>query len=173
MANNYNINQFQFFTFITGLQNKEQELIKKLIKYFPYKDTHKINIIDKTEALRRKFINKEKIFHSERVYIVKDNMDFDFDLWKEFIKSNQKYINIIKEKTFDVHIKSVHKIMTEYLNADFAVILDSDTKFINADDSLNISQEDFEMPETMIKSPIRCDHIINELEEDEELEDNW
>lgn len=47
------------------------------------------------------------------------------------------------------------------------------TKFINADDSLNISQEDFEMPETMIKSPIRCDHIINELEEDEELEDNW
>ena len=30
MANNYNINQFQFFTFITGLQNKEQELIKKI-----------------------------------------------------------------------------------------------------------------------------------------------
>ncbi|OUU19076.1 MAG: hypothetical protein CBB97_19785 [Candidatus Endolissoclinum sp. TMED37] len=133
MTNNYNINQFQFFTFITGLQNKEQELIKKLIKSFPYKDTHKINIIDKTEALRRKFINKEKIFHSERVYIVKDNMDFDFDLWEEFIKSNQIYINIIKEKSFDVHIKSVHKIMTEYLDVDFAVILDSDTKFINAD----------------------------------------
>ena len=132
MANNYNINQFQFFTFITGLQNKEQELIKKLIKSFPYKDTHKINIIDKTEALRQKFINKEKIFHSERVYIIKDNMDFDFDLWEEFIKSNQKYINIIKEKDFDVHIKSVHKIMTEYLDVDFAVILDSDAEFINA-----------------------------------------
>jgi hypothetical protein len=132
MANNYNINQFQFFTFITGLQNKEQELIKKLIKSFPYKDTHKINIIDKTEALRRKFINKEKIFHSERVYIIKDNMDFDFDLWDEFVKSNQKYINIIKEKDFDVHIKSVHKIMTEYLDVDFAVILDSDAEFINA-----------------------------------------
>lgn len=127
----YNINQFQFFTFITGLQNKEQELIKKLIKSFPYKDTHKINIIDKTEALRQKFINKEKIFHNERVYIIKDNMDFDFKLWEEFIKSNQKYVNIIKEKDFDTHIKSVHKIMTKYLNVDFAVILDSDVEFTN------------------------------------------
>lgn len=131
MTNSYNINQFQFFTFITGLQNKEQELIKKLIKSFPYKETHKINIIDKTEALKQKFINKEKIFHNERVYIIKDNMDFDFKLWEEFIKSNQKYINIIKEKDFDVHIKSVHKIMTKYLNVDFAVILDSDVEFTN------------------------------------------
>ena len=47
------------------------------------------------------------------------------------------------------------------------------TKFINADDSLNISQEDFEMPETMIKSPIDCDNIINIKEEDNEIEDNW
>ena len=132
MTYNYNINQFQFFTFITGLENKEQSLIKNLIKSFPYKDTHKINIIDKTEALRRKFINKEKIFHNERLYVIKDNLDFDFNLWDKFTKSNQKYINLIKEDNFDMHIKSVHKIMTEYVSTDFAVILDSDAEFINA-----------------------------------------
>ena len=47
------------------------------------------------------------------------------------------------------------------------------TKFINADDSLNVSQEDFEMPETMIKSPIDCDNIMNIREDNSEEEDIW
>ena len=47
------------------------------------------------------------------------------------------------------------------------------TKFINADDSLNISQEDFEMPETMIKSPIDCDNVINIREDNNVQKDNW
>jgi len=131
MANNYNISQFQFFTFITGLEDKERSLIKNLINTFPYKDTHKINIIDKTEALRKKYLNKEKIFHNERQYIIKNKLDFNFDLWQKFIKDNNKCINIIQEDNFDLHIQSVHKIMTEYVNADFAIIFDSDVEFIN------------------------------------------
>ena len=53
------------------------------------------------------------------------------------------------------------------------------TKYINADDSLNISQEDFEMPETMLKSPIDCNETIknsnlkNELKDDWSNDDNW
>jgi penicillin-binding protein 1A len=47
------------------------------------------------------------------------------------------------------------------------------TKFINNDDSLDISQGDFEMPETMIRSPIRCDKIINDVEENNEDYDIW
>jgi hypothetical protein len=31
------------------------------------------------------------------------------------------------------------------------------TKYINADDSLHISQEDFEVPETVIVSPLDCE----------------
>jgi penicillin-binding protein 1A len=47
------------------------------------------------------------------------------------------------------------------------------TKFINSDDSLNISQEDFEMPETILKSPIDCDETINNSKLKDEIEDNW
>ena len=47
------------------------------------------------------------------------------------------------------------------------------TKYINADDSLNISQEDFEMPETMLKSPIDCNEAVNNTKVKDELEDEW
>ena len=47
------------------------------------------------------------------------------------------------------------------------------TKSINADDSLNISQEDFEMPETILKSPIDCNETIQKPELKEELEEDW
>ena len=53
------------------------------------------------------------------------------------------------------------------------------TKYINSDDSLQISQDDFTMPETMIKSPIDCDYkIINSKNNDQQQdkwsdEDNW
>ena len=32
------------------------------------------------------------------------------NLWEEFIKSNQKYVNIIKEKDFDTHINQCIKL---------------------------------------------------------------
>ena len=47
------------------------------------------------------------------------------------------------------------------------------TKYINADDSLNISQEDFKMPETILKSPIDCNEIINNSKVKDDLEDEW
>ena len=52
------------------------------------------------------------------------------------------------------------------------------TKYLNADDSLNLSQEDFIMPETMIKSPIDCDYNISNpvnsgREDNWSNEDNW
>ena len=49
------------------------------------------------------------------------------------------------------------------------------TKYINADDSLYISQEDFEVPETMLKSPLDCsEKEDNSIQlEQETNEDSW
>ena len=47
------------------------------------------------------------------------------------------------------------------------------TKYLNADDSLNLSQEDFIMPETMIKSPIDCDYTISNPVNGGREDDNW
>ena len=48
------------------------------------------------------------------------------------------------------------------------------TKFINADESLDISQEDFEAPETILKSPIDCDLKRAESQQQiNNLDDSW
>ena len=48
------------------------------------------------------------------------------------------------------------------------------TKFINADPSLSVSQEDFKAPETIFKSPIDC--VLNSEESqqsNQNFEDIW
>jgi penicillin-binding protein 1A len=46
------------------------------------------------------------------------------------------------------------------------------TKFINADKSLNISQEDFVAPETILKSPIDCKYNKSEIQ-NSNLDNQW
>ena len=131
MSRSYQIEDFQFFTFITGLQNKEQILLQELIDSFPFKNTHKLNIIDKSDATKRLSKANKKIFLNERYYIQNIDVDFDHNSWNHFLSMNSQYVNVIKENEFDHHLTSVHKIMTKYLTADYAIILDSDSKFIN------------------------------------------
>ena len=63
---------FSFFTFITGLENKEQILIRKLLKSFPYKKTHTLNIIDKSNALLKLFKNNEALSPKPNICIFSD-----------------------------------------------------------------------------------------------------
>ena len=47
------------------------------------------------------------------------------------------------------------------------------TKYINSDDSLNISQSDFDVPEGVDKSPLNCDYIINNSKLEYDSNDEW
>ena len=126
-----NTKDFEFFTFITGLEKKELYLIEKLVNSFPYKGTHKLNIIDKTNILKKNFSKKKKIYYSDRHYLVKQKLDFEFEKWKKIINKNNKIINVIKEKKFDTHAKSIQNIFDIYAKKKFIVILDCDTVFKN------------------------------------------
>ena len=47
------------------------------------------------------------------------------------------------------------------------------TKFVNADDSLDVSQDDFEVPETILKSPIDCVYGLKNNQIDISTDDSW
>ncbi len=128
---NINASDFSFFTFITGLENKEQILVKKLFSSFPYKNTHKINLIDKSKALKKLIDNKKKINYSERHFILKNKSDFQFNEWNKFLEENRNTIEVFTEKKFDSHMESIQKILADYSKSKYVVILDSDVQFIN------------------------------------------
>lgn len=136
--------EIEFFTFLTGLQNKELFSLEALINSFPYKSSHKINILDKSEKLKEKFKNKSKIFHSEKHYIIKNELDFDFDYWNLLKEKYKENINIIEAETYSTHVEGVHEILSNYSSKKFSVIMDSDIKFINSkylDDIIKILQD--------------------------------
>ena len=47
------------------------------------------------------------------------------------------------------------------------------TKFVNADDSLDVSQGDFEVPETILKSPIDCVFGVKNNQTENITDDSW
>lgn len=121
----------EFFTFITGLQNKELTSLKNLIESFPYKKTHKINIIDKSDKLKEKYKKKEKIYHSDKHYIIKDELDFDFQYWIELKNLHKDNVNIINAHKYSTHVEGVHEILNKLSSKKYVVIMDSDIEFIN------------------------------------------
>ena len=125
------IDDFEFFTFITGLEDKEQSLLKNLLNSFPYSKTHKLNVIDKSRYVFEKFKNNEKIYYSERHFIIKKYLNFQFDKWKEFCKSQEDKINIIFEEKFTSHVESMQNIIYKFSKKKFIIIIDSDLTFKN------------------------------------------
>ena len=123
--------EIEFFTFLTGLQNKELLSLKTLIDTFPYKASHKINIIDKSSKLKEKFEKKEKIYHSERHYVIKHELDFDFQYWTDLKNQFKDSINVINAQQYSTHVEGVHEVLTKLASKKYVIIMDSDIKFIN------------------------------------------
>ena len=123
--------EIEFFTFLTGLQNKELLSLKTLIDTFPYKASHKINIIDKSSKLKEKFEKKEKIYHSERHYVIKHELDFDFQYWTDLKDQFKDSINVINAQQYSTHVEGVHEVLTKLASKKYVIIMDSDIKFIN------------------------------------------
>ena len=121
----------EFFTFLTGLQNKELFSLKKLIETFPYKESHKINILDKSSNLREKFIKKEKIYHSDKHYIIKDELDFNFQYWDHLKSEFKDHIKVISTEQYSTHVQGVHEVLTKFSSKKYSVIMDSDIEFKN------------------------------------------
>ena len=126
-----NVLDFEFFTFITGVKNKEQNLLINLVDSFPYKKTHKINIIDKSQHVRVKFKKGKKTNYTIKNDILLKTLDFNFEKWRDFINKNNKLLNIIYEDDFYSHAISINNIIYKHSTKKYIIILDSDIEFIN------------------------------------------
>ena len=124
---------FQFFTFVSGFFQKEFYAIESLIESFPYKETHKLNIIDKSRALE-KLVNlgNEKIYYSDRHYFYKPTIDFDRNQFLNLVSNNKQFVNLLESSEFDGHPEGIDNLLKNDSTSKFAVILDSDISFKNS-----------------------------------------
>ena len=130
---------FEFFTFIMGAYQKEFHALKGLIESFPYKNSKKLNIIDKSHALIDLIKDKEKkIYFTDRYYLINPKIDFRRNDLLNLIEENKQFVNLIQSEKFDLHTESIEKVLRSYGSEKFAIILDSDIRFKNSDYLRNI-----------------------------------
>jgi hypothetical protein len=127
-----NPKDFEFYTFFLGLKQSELKEIKKLLESFPYYDSHKLNIIDKSEAIKKQINSKEKkLYLTWRSYKINPESDLNYDEYSQLLVEYKDKINVIKESKPYFHGQSMDNVISKYSKAAYVVIMDSDIVFIS------------------------------------------
>jgi hypothetical protein len=121
---------FEFYTFFLGLKQRELEQLRKLFESFPYYDTHKINVIDKSLATKSYIeSNKKKFYISWRSYIIDPENDLNYEECEELFNEYKDNVNRIVETKYLFHGESIDKVIKKFSKSAYTVIMDSDIIF--------------------------------------------
>lgn len=122
--------EFEFFTFFLGLSADELISLEALINSFPYSDTHKLNVVDKSEAVRRETMSGD--FHfDERHRFIEARSDVDYNKRDALFDRHADRVNRLLEDTSTSHSEGINRVLRDYSSSRFCVIMDSDVEFIN------------------------------------------
>ena len=124
-------NDFEFFTFFTGLKQKELDCLVSLFDSFPYFYTHKITVLDNSRSTKKIIDNNESFYYSERAYMNNPTYDIDLNEVESVFKRYKKYVNrvITDKKLF--HGDGINMVMNNIAKSKFVVVMDSDITFKN------------------------------------------
>ena len=118
---------FEFYTFFTGLKQNELAHLRKLLQSFPYFDTHRINVIDNSQAVKAYLeAGHKKFYLSWRTYLIEPKCDLNYTECEQLFSEYSDVVNRILEPEKLFHGQAIDKVMTKYAKSPFVVIMDSD-----------------------------------------------
>lgn len=121
---------FQFYTFFLGLKQRELISLERLFKSFPYFRTHKINVIDQSQAVNAYLQSgASKFYLSWRSYQVRPACDLDYERYEQLFSKYSDVANRIVEPELLFHGQSIDKVLRQYADARYVIVMDSDIEF--------------------------------------------
>ena len=106
---------FQFFSFFVGIQKGEIEKMKLLIDTFPYAETHKIFVIDKSRSAHKILNQKSNRFYdSPRSYFDGYQSNISTNDIDEFFNLNKDILIRIEQEDYTFHGTGVEKVIRKY-----------------------------------------------------------
>ena len=128
---NITAKDFEFYTFFTGLKQKELDSLIKLFDSFPYFYTNKIMVIDNSRATREIIESGNHFYYSERAYLRNVDYDIDYDSIDEVFDRYGHHLRRIITDTKLFHSDGINIVLHDFAKTDFTVIMDSDIVFRN------------------------------------------
>lgn len=121
---------FEFCTFFLGLKQKELACLEELLQSFPHYDTHKINIVDQSQAVRAELESGSvKFYYEWRNYEIEPERTLDYTECEQLFSQYAHVVNRIVEPKKLFHGQAIDKVMNHYSHSPFVVIMDSDIVF--------------------------------------------
>jgi len=121
---------FQFFSFFVGIQRSELDKIKTLIESFPYSDSHKIFVIDKSKSAHKILSQTPNRFYdSPRSYVDDYKPNISIEEIDSFFDSYSDLLVRLEQEEYTFHGTGVDDAITKYSDKPYVVILDSDIEF--------------------------------------------
>jgi hypothetical protein len=130
MATKITSEDFEFYTFFLGLQQRELQYLKKLLQSFPYYDTHAINLIDQSVAVKRELESGgEKFYVDWRSYKSSPVRDLNEDDLSRLLDEYSGRVNRIVEPERLFHGQAIDKVINNYASNTYVIAMDSDIAF--------------------------------------------
>jgi len=130
MATNITPEDFEFYAFFLGLEQRELHYLKKLLQSFPYYDTHPINLIDQSAAVKRELEAGEKKFYVDwRSYKLSPVRDLNEDDLSRLLDEYGSRLNRIVEPKRLFHGQAMDKVINNYASSTYVIAMDSDIAF--------------------------------------------
>lgn len=127
---NIGAQDFEFYTFFTGLKQAELTCLRELLQSFPYYDSHKINVIDQSQAVKAYLESEsQKFYCSWRSYLIEPERDLDDVECEQLFSEYADMVNRIIEPEKRFHGQLIDKAMNQYAQSPYVVIMDSDIVF--------------------------------------------
>lgn len=126
----FTANDFEFYTSFFGLKQIELTSLRQLFQSFPNFDTHKINVLDQSQAVKKLLKSgSRKFYHTWRSYVIEPDRDLDDTECEQLFNEYADVINRIVEPERLFHGQAIDKIMNQYASLPFVVIMDTDIVF--------------------------------------------
>jgi hypothetical protein len=128
------VDQFEFFTFFLGLHEHELNYLEALTNSFPYYDNYKINVIDKSVAVKDLIDQSKpgtKIYFTAREYVVDPTYELSRLKADQFFEKYKNKLNRIIMPSYSFHGEGVTDAIKNYAKSKYVIIMDSDIEFLN------------------------------------------
>lgn len=124
------IYDFEFYTFFTGLKQKELTALRELLQSFPYYDSHKVNVIDQSQAVKTYLESgAQKLYTSWRSYLVEPERDLDEAACEKLFSDYANSVNRIVQTERFFHGQGIDRVMKYYSSSPYVIVMDSDIVF--------------------------------------------
>ena len=127
-----NSSDIEFFTFFCGIQKSELDRLSELVETFPYYNTHKLTVIDKSRAIQSLILtNPKKFYGDHRSYVINYPKNLSIKLYDEFFKTNKNKVVRLEQEKYTFYDETLDDVLNHISNKKFVIIMDSDISFNN------------------------------------------